>query len=562
MKQEIRRLFKGIHHPRTLHKILKDNPEIVEYAKSEIEKYSYYEKVGYYIISIANDIEIKKCPVCGKELSYTQCIKNKKIFCSRSCSATYQFSHKKDASKKKRSTVKLPALPLFPINEKVTLSKLRCLYAGADITRLRYVIAKNSSILCFCQKALEKHKEYQTEQIFLYCIINNLKLKKCKLCGKKMNYYKSYTRPTFYCSSKCSHASSSYKEKQQKSHNNRKYEILVQRAREKNYGVITLRDDYKTSNQIELKCLKCNKVFSSPLLNIYRDMRCPSCDKVSSFSFEKKIRGFIYSLNIDFTYNKKVLPDKKELDIFVPSRNIAIECDGLYWHSSKNGKDRNYHLKKTKQCEEKGIFLIHIFEDEWREKNKIVKNRIKYILGKASYKIGARECRISPISNDESKKFLDKYHIQGNVSSPVRYGLFKRNRLIAVMTFGKSRFNKNYDWELLRYCTIPNFNIIGGASKLLNHFRNHHSGSIISYADKRWSDGNLYRKLGFIELKDSQPNYFYVKDIRRFSRNQFQKHKLKDILKKFDPLMTEKENMLANGYSIIWDCGNKVFSLE
>lgn len=130
------------------------------------------------------------------------------------------------------------------------------------------------------------------------------------------------------------------------------------------------------------------------------------------------------------------------------------------------------------------------------------------------------------------------------------------------MTFGKSRFNKNYDWELLRYCTIPNFNIIGGASKLLNHFRNHHSGSIISYADKRWSDGNLYRKLGFIELKDSQPNYFYVKDIRRFSRNQFQKHKLKDILKKFDPLMTEKENMLANGYSIIWDCGNKVFSLE
>lgn len=77
------------------------------------------------------------------------------------------------------------------------------------------------------------------------------------------------------------------------------------------------------------------------------------------------------------------------------------------------------------------------------------------------------------------------------------------------MTFGKSRFNKKYDWELLRYCTLSNFNIIGGASKLLSYFKKNYGGSIITYADKRWSAGNLYKQLGFTQLKDSPPAYWY-----------------------------------------------------
>ena len=114
----------------------------------------------------------------------------------------------------------------------------------------------------------------------------------------------------------------------------------------------------------------------------------------------------------------------------------------------------------------------------------------------------------------------------------------------------------------MRYCTISSFNITGGAGKLLKYFRKHYQGSIISYADKRWSNGSLYRSLGFTELDDSAPNYYYVKGNTRESRQKFQKHKLEKVLEVFDPRLSEHQNMHKNGWSRIWDCGNKVFVLE
>jgi hypothetical protein len=114
---------------------------------------------------------------------------------------------------------------------------------------------------------------------------------------------------------------------------------------------------------------------------------------------------------------------------------------------------------------------------------------------------------------------------------------------------------------LLRYVTVGSFNVIGGAGKLLSYFRKNYTGSIISYADRRWSQGNLYKSLGFTLLQLSTPAYFYVKDGIRFSRIKFQKHKLKDELEIFDENLSEKENMENNGYFQVWDCGNKVFVL-
>lgn len=151
--------------------------------------------------------------------------------------------------------------------------------------------------------------------------------------------------------------------------------------------------------------------------------------------------------------------------------------------------------------------------------------------------------------------------MQGIANAKINLGLFYKGRLCAVMTFGKPRFDKKHSWELVRYCTLFNFNIVGGASKLLKHFRDEHEGNIITYADRRWSDGNLYRKLGFIELKPSEPGYYYVKGGNRFNRMEFQKHKLKNKLKEFNPELGEKENMAVNGYYRIWDCGNKVFEI-
>ena len=134
------------------------------------------------------------------------------------------------------------------------------------------------------------------------------------------------------------------------------------------------------------------------------------------------------------------------------------------------------------------------------------------------------------------------------------------NRLVAVMTFCKARFDKTHEYELSRYATINHFSVIGGAGKLLAEFEREYSPkSLVTYADRRWSVGNMYNKLGFRHDHNSSPNYFYVKNQKRYSRQMFQKHKLKNKLEKFDVNKTEVENMKDNGYYRIFDCGNMVF---
>jgi hypothetical protein len=217
-------------------------------------------------------------------------------------------------------------------------------------------------------------------------------------------------------------------------------------------------------------------------------------------------------------------------------------------------------------CKDIGYQLIHIFEDEWILQNKIVKARLKAILGLTKRSIYARKCEVKEIDNNIKNKFLEKYHIQGQDLSSTKLGLFYKNRLVAVMTFGKRRFDDKEGFELIRYCTMANFNIIGGAGKLLSYFRKMHPNtSIISYADKRWSTGNLYKQLGFTLLHESGLNYFYIHPsdpLKRHNRISFQKHKLENILEDFDPLLSEAQNMVNNGYSRIYDCGNYVFELN
>lgn len=310
-----------------------------------------------------------------------------------------------------------------------------------------------------------------------------------------------------------------------------------------------------------LKCLRCGNEFLRNIM-FSKTIFCPFCDKVSGSRKENIIMEYIKSLGITARERDRDILDGKELDIYIPGKALAIEIDGIYWHSEANGKDRNYHLNKTKMCEEWGIQLIHIFDDEILYKERIVKSRLRAILGKTPYKIAARSCQVREVPSNLYNKFVEKYHIQGAVNTSIRLGLYYKNRLVAVMGFNKSRFNKKYDYELMRYCTISSFNITGGAGKLLKYFRKHYQGSIISYADKRWSNGSLYRSLGFTELEDSAPNYYYVKGNTRESRQKFQKHKLEKVLEVFDSELSEQQNMCKNGWSRIWDCGNKVFVLE
>ena len=269
---------------------------------------------------------------------------------------------------------------------------------------------------------------------------------------------------------------------------------------------------------------------------------------------ERELRDFIKT-----TYGGQVVENDRsalsgsELDIYLPGEKLAFEYDGLYWHSEAN-RANDYHLKKTESCEAVGIRLVHVFEDEWEYKRDIVKSRISGLLGK-NKRVFARKCTVVEVSYAESVDFLVRSHIQGPCSSAYRYGLYFDGKLVALMTFGASRFARG-EYELLRYCSALGVNVVGGASRLFTHFLKGHPeiGKIVSFADRRWSTGGLYRKLGFILARKTRPAYYYVIGDIRHNRLEFQKHKL--VKAGFSQKLTEHEIMLSRKIYRIYDCGN------
>ena len=318
------------------------------------------------------------------------------------------------------------------------------------------------------------------------------------------------------------------------------------------------------------KCVKCGNEFEQVVHttgnNVFKFMpRCwhcyPNMNEQGQSYKEKEVLDFVKSI-----YDGEIIPNahgiigRKELDIYLPEKHFAIEFDGFYWHSEQKGKGESYHLDKTNACADKGIRLIHIFEDEWNEKREIVKDRIRSILGIGQKRIFARKCSIMQLDSKTANDFLEANHLQGKDCSLFRYGLYYGGELVAVMTFGKSRFDNDHDYELIRFASQNGYCIAGGASRLLRHFRDSHDGSIVTYADRRYSDGAFYEKLGFALKGVSQPNYWYVKNYDKLSRYACQKHKLPELLGNgFDASLSERENMIANGYHVVHDCGNLVF---
>lgn len=272
-------------------------------------------------------------------------------------------------------------------------------------------------------------------------------------------------------------------------------------------------------------------------------------------------------------YNGSIIQDDREklngleLDIYLPDLNFAIEFNGNYWHSFNpcNKDVKNKHVEKTNLCENQGITLFHIWEYEWdnARTRSIIKSMILNKLNKNT-KIYARNCEIREVSTSESKEFCETNHIQGNANASVKCGLYYKNKLVFLMTFGKPRFNKNYDWELIRSCSLKHHTVVGGFQKLLNHFqKNQKPSSLITYANRAYSSGDVYEKTGFRKLKNTPPSYSYWKPNTKtlLSRYQTQKHKLKNVLEHFNPNESEKKNMQNNGFRILYDCGNKIFIL-
>lgn len=317
------------------------------------------------------------------------------------------------------------------------------------------------------------------------------------------------------------------------------------------------------------RCMKCGFEFAQLWNSIQQGFTCPNCRPFKSGANipETILQNFIKTFdfkNVSFSNRALIFP--WELDIVIHDLKIAIEYNGLYYHNdeilreTRKLKDpKYYHAMKREFCLEKGYRLITIFEDEWVFKNNIVLSRLGQILGRSKTRIHGRECIISEISKEEKNKFLEEYHIQGQDSSIIKLGAFYKNELVSVMTFSKGSETKENIWQLNRFCSSSKYHIPEISEILLEYFKRKYTWfKIYTYVDLRWSTGNLYRKLGFSCEEKIRLNYWYVdtNKIKRIDRFTLRKRpdEPKDI--------PEYVLRIAEGYKIIWDCGNLKFYIK
>lgn len=286
---------------------------------------------------------------------------------------------------------------------------------------------------------------------------------------------------------------------------------------------------------------------------------CPKCSANVSKK-EIEVREFIRSIykNKIITNSKSII-DNYELDIYLPDINFAVEYNGLYWHCENKKIDKNYHLNKTLNCDKKGINLFHLFEDDWINRNEIVKSMLRNLIFSTPTKVYARKCIIKNVDSTLAKAFLNENHLQGGVNSKIKLGLYYNDELVSLMTFGSYRISlgqKAIDdhYELIRFCNKRNTLVMGASSKLFKYFITHHTPTqIVSYADYSWSKGHMYNVLGFTLVGRSKPNYKYIIGNERHYRYPYRKSEL--IKQGFDKNKSEHQIMLDRGIYRIYDCG-------
>lgn len=298
--------------------------------------------------------------------------------------------------------------------------------------------------------------------------------------------------------------------------------------------------------------------------------RCSTCYHQNNYVSkpEQQVRNF-FTKNfptLPVVYNDREQLAPKELDLYFPDQKVAVEICGLYWHSEvSGGKPKYYHYNKMKACNEKGIRLITVFEDELNNRFNVVMSRIVQALNLTEAKVFARNCEVKLIDNKSANIFLEINHLQGKSQSSFSFGLVYGDLLIGVATFGKltrAHLAKQNAIELKRLCFLPFLSVIGGASKLfvyaLKYLKSINFCKVVSYCDLRYANYNkpIYSSLGFVKKNSSKYTPHYVMNGLRFRNFSLRKTKEEQLTGK-----TEFELRQEQGYDRIWDCGHISYEL-
>lgn len=267
---------------------------------------------------------------------------------------------------------------------------------------------------------------------------------------------------------------------------------------------------------------------------------CPKCSNQMSIA-EDEIVEYLKTIlpNEVIEQRNRILIAPQEVDILLPNKSIAIEFNGLIWHSNKFGKDKNYHINKTVQCKEKGINLIQIFEDEWLFRKEAVKSQLKHILSVPHITIDSNKCIVKNVQVKDAKSFISENSLESYHNAVYRCGLYYDDELLAIL--GIKNYNKaENSYMITNYAIKDGYNINGGLRKLINHIViTHKPSSLNAYIDKRWNNSSDFTDVNFNYAKDTKPTYYYVNGKRR----------------------TLSKSQCGEQYKI-YDCGKELYVLE
>ena len=290
-----------------------------------------------------------------------------------------------------------------------------------------------------------------------------------------------------------------------------------------------------------------------------RGAGCPVCATHISRA-EIEVADYVRTLVDDLATSTRKVIAPYELDMWVPSRSVAIEFNGLYWHSEDAGKGRYYHQKKWQRCADQGVQLITVWEDDWRDRRAICERMIARKLGVSSERrVNARSTTVGVVDREQARDFLAEHHIQGVTAMSEAFGLWDGGELVAVMCM---KWRTASEVELVRYATSAI--VRGGHSRLLKYaIAQMGPRRVVTFADRAVSDGGLYEKCGFVADSDLRPDYTYYFGGERVHKFAFRLKRFRnDPALVWDESWTEEQAAAENKIPRIWDCGKTRYVLD
>lgn len=537
-------------------------------------------KLSEKIYILINDIvEIPICNVCNEgELKFDSGKFKYRTTCSHACA-----NIKLKVTGKAKTRAKNRNLPDLTHIKDIS-AVMSVIFGKNNIINSNYMVDPKATLSDEVINQIYQKTDFCTSETIsdrLHIISKNLTASdmQCPECSNHSIYGNTF------CSTACSNKNNLKKQKTKNTCLDR-YGVVTSLSLEENkekrkkVGPINTRDHWplhfldvdklktishdKTKKQIS----DAVKVPYQSVCTRIRDYNIPHITLQHRSSYEDYLIKYISSeFDVVIDKNRKDIISPYELDLFFPSLNVAIEFDGDYWHSAAN-KDEEYNRQriiknKISLLNTNKIPTLFINEHMWNDstKNNIYKSMISNLIGRSD-RIWGRQCTIERITNKSKKEvreFIANHHIQGTCGFSVGYLLRYNDEIVSVMTLGKPRFSKVYDWEIIRFCSKHKVSIVGGASKLFTRFiKDFNPDNVVTFADRRWTQpwDNVYLHLGFIEDTSYKGlNYGWYKSNVVLTRYRTTKQKLSKLLPNFDNTLTEHQNMYNNGFRKLFDQG-------